>query len=265
VAFVLVAVVVIAAAVCAVLARARAAAQGEAAEARAERDRLAAQLTAVVSERDELRGQHESTAAANARVTADAERQRERADDLAARLEAATRAPAAGGGGDDDGLWRLLLAHVARRWGSVVGVPPEGRSVVDGPASAQLAEALSREVERLREEVGVDVDLVHVDPAEPVSAEAGGRLGDDPADRVPVLLAAVELLGVLAASCQQVTVEVGDTVTLVGEGRLDAGDELAAVRDRAAAAGVAVGPLVADDEADRVEVALHPAARTLAG
>jgi hypothetical protein len=263
VAFALVAVVVIAAAVCAVLARARSAAQREAAEARAERDRLAGQLSAAVTERDELRGQHEWLTAAHDRVTADAEQQRERADDLAARLDAATQA-AAGRGEGDDGLWLLLLAHVARRWGSVVGVPPAGRTVVDGPASAQLAEALTREVERLREEVGVDVDLVAVDPAEAPAPDVGG-LGDDPADRVPVLLAAIELLGVLAASCQQVTVEVGDTVTLVGEGRLDAGEELVAVRDRAAAAGVAVGPLVADDEADRVEVALHPAARTLAG
>jgi hypothetical protein len=256
VAFALVAVVVIAGAVCAILAKARSDAQGEAAEVRAERDRLAGQLTAAVTERDDLRGQHEWLTAANARVTSDAERQRERADDLAARLEAATSDAADQGAGDDDGLWLLLLAHVARRWGSVVGVPPEGRSVVAGPASAQLAEALAREVERLREEVGVDVDLLTADRAE---TPAGG-LGDDPADRVPVLLAAVELLGVLAASCQQVAVEVGDTVTLVGEGRLDAGDELAAVRDRAAAAGVAVGPLVADDEADRVEISLRPAA-----
>ena len=258
-----VAVVVIAAALCAVLAKARSDAQREAVEARAERDRLAGQLTAAITERDDLRGQHEWLTAANARVTSDAERQRERADDLAARLEAATGA-ASERGDADDGLWLLLLAHVARRWGSVVGVPPEGRSVVEGPARSQLAQALTREVERLREEVGVDVDLVHVDPAEPAAPDAGG-LGDDPADRLPVLLAAVELLGVLAASCQQVTVEVGDTVTLVGEGRLDAGDELAAVRDRVAAAGVAVGPLVADDEADRVEVALHPTARTIPG
>jgi hypothetical protein len=262
--FALVAVVVIAAAVCAALVRARSGAQREAAEARAERDRLAGQLTAAVTERDELRGQRQWLTAANARLTSDADRQSERADDLAAQLEAA-RAAAGRGEGDDEGLWLLLLAHVARRWGSVVGVPPPGRSVVDGPASAQLAEALTREVERLREEVGVDVDLVHVDPTEGSATGAGGNLGDDPADRVPVLLAAVELLGVLAASCQQVTVEVGDTVTLVGEGRLDAGDELAAVRDRAAAAGVAVGPVVADDVADRVEVALHPAARTMAG
>lgn len=256
-AFALVAVVVIAGAACAVLARGRADAQRRLAEVSAERARLADQLTAAVTERDELRGQQEWLTAANNRITADAERQRERADDLAARLEAAVPPAERPGGADDDGLWRLLLAHVARRWGSVVGVPPEGRAVVSGPASAQLAEALTREVERLREEVGVDVDLV---PVAAAGEQEAARLGDDPADRVPVLLAAVELLGVLASSCQQVTVEVGDTVTLVGEGRFDPAGELAAVRDRAAAAGVAVGPLVADDEAERVEVSLHPAA-----
>jgi hypothetical protein len=255
VAFALVAVVVIAGAACAVLARGRADAQRRLAEASSDRARLADQLTAAVAERDDLRGQQEWLTAANERLTADAERQRERADDLAARLEAAVP-PAERPGGGDDGLWRLLLAHVARRWGSVVGVPPEGRAVVSGPASAQLAEALTREVERLREEVGVDVDLVTVAAGE----QGAARLGDDPADRVPVLLAAVELLGVLASSCQQVTVEVGATVTLVGEGRLDPAGELAAVRDRVAAAGVTVGPLVADDEAERVEVSLHPAA-----
>jgi hypothetical protein len=257
VAFALVAVVVIAGAACAVLARGRADARRRLAEVSAERARLADQLTAAVTERDDLRGQQEWLTAANNRVTADAERQRERADDLAARLEAAVPPAERPGGADDDGLWRLLLAHVARRWGSVVGVPPEGRAVVSGPASAQLAEALTREVERLREEVGVDVDLV---PVAAAGEQEAARLGDDPADRVPVLLAAVELLGVLASSCQQVTVEVGDTVTLVGEGRFDPAGELAAVRDRAAAAGVAVGPLVADDEAERVEVSLRPAA-----
>jgi hypothetical protein len=78
---------------------------------------------------------------------------------------------------------------------------------------------------------------------------------------VPVLLAAVELLGVLAASCQQVTVELGESLVLVGEGRLDPGDELVAVRDRVAAAGVSVGPVVVDDEdPERVEVAVHPIA-----
>jgi type II secretory pathway pseudopilin PulG len=249
VAIVLVIVIVVAAAACAFLARARGQVQAQLTQSEARTREAATRLAAVTAERDELAGSKEWLTAANARIQADADRQRERADELATRLDASTAATA---GTRDDGLWQLLLAHLTRRWAAMVGVPPEGRTVTAGPGGAQLAEALSREVERLREEVGVDVDLV--------TTGDGPRLGDDPADRVPVLLAAVELLGVLAASCQQVTVELGGTLVLVGEGRLDPGDELAAVRDRVAAAGVAVGPLQVDAEDERVEVAVHPAA-----
>lgn len=245
-AIVLVIVIVVAVAACALLARARGQVKAQLTQSEARAREAASRLTAVTAERDELAGSKEWLTATNTRLQADAERQRELTDDLKARLAAATAA-------GDDGLWQLLLAHLTRRWAAMVGVPPEGRTVVAGPGGAQLAEALSREVERLREEVGGDFDLV--------AADEGPRLGDDPADRVPVLLAAVELLGVLAASCQQVTVELGESLVLVGEGRLDPGDELAAVRDRVAAAGVSVGPLVVDDEDDeRVEVAVHPIA-----
>jgi hypothetical protein len=250
VAIVLVLVIVVAVAACGFLARARGEVQAELTRSEARAREAASRLAAVTAERDELAGSQEWLTATNARMSADADRQRERADDLAAQLEAArAAAPEAG----DDGLWQLLLANVARRWAAVVGVPPEGRTVVAGPPGAQLAEALNREVERLREEVGVDVDV------DLVAGQGAPRLGDDPADRVPVLLAAMELLGVLAVSCQQVTVELGDELVIVGEGRLDPGDELAAVRDRAAAAGVGIGPLVADAEEERVEVVVHPA------
>jgi hypothetical protein len=251
VAIVLVIVIVVAVAACAVLARARGQVQAQLTQSEARAREAATRLAAVTAERDELAGAKEWLTAANTRIQGDADRQRERADELATRLERATA------GTSDDGLWNLLLAHLTRRWAAMVGVPPEGRTVTSGPGGAQLAEALSREVERLREEVGVDVDLV-------ASAD-GPRLGDDPADRVPVLLAAVEMLGVLAASCQQETVEMGETLVLVGEGRLDPGDELAAVRDRVAAAGVAVGPLKVDAEDERVEVAVHPAAVSSGG
>ena len=245
-AIVLVIVIAVAVAACAYLARARGQVQAQLTQSEARARQAAGRLAAVTAERDELAGSKEWLTAANTRIQADADRQRDRADELATRLDAATAGTGA------EGLWQLLLAHLTRRWAAMVGVPPEGRTVSSGPGGAQLAEALSREVERLREEVGVDVDLV---------ATAGGpRLGDDPADRVPVLLAAVEMLGVLAASCQQVTVELGETLVLVGEGRLDPGDELAAVRDRVAAAGVGVGPLQVDAEDERVEVAVHPAA-----
>jgi hypothetical protein len=249
VAIVLVIVIVVAVAACVVLVRARGQVQAQLAQSDARAREAASRLAAVTAERDELAGSKDWLTATNTRLSAEVERQRSRADELAARLDAAIT------GDHDDGLWQLLLAHIARRWAAVVGVPPDGRTVVAGPAGAQLAEALTREVERLREEVGVDVDVVTT-----VAAADGPRLGDDPADRVPVLLAAVELLGVLAASCQQVTVELGDSLVLVGEGRLDPGDELSAVRDRAAATGIAVGPLVVHEEDERVEVAVHPAA-----
>jgi hypothetical protein len=245
VAIVLVIVIVVAAAACAFLARARGQVQAQLTQSEARAREAASRLVAVTAERDELASSKEWLTATNTRLQADAERQRERADDLEARLAVVTET-----GGD--GLWQLLLAHLTRRWAAMVGVPPEGRTIVAGTGGAQLAEALSREVERLREEVGVDVDLE--------AADGGPRLGDDPADRVPVLLAAVELLGVLAASCQQVTVELGESLVLVGEGRLDPGDELAAVRERVAAAGVRVGPLVVDEDDERVEVAVHPSA-----
>ncbi len=135
-----------------------------------------------------------------------------------------------------------------------------------GSAADQLREAVARETERLREEVGVDVEVVV--PAGDTGG-AGGverpRLGDNPADRVPALLAAVELLGVLASSAQQVTVTIGAELVLVGDGWFDDG-ELAAVRDRAAAAGAVVGPIVVDGERAEVVVAASDgAAAVVAG
>jgi hypothetical protein len=257
VAIVLVIVIVAAGLVCAVLARGRQDLQRRLGAA-GDEQRLAEQRFAAVSaERDELRSSQEWFASANARAVAEADRQRERADDLERRQrEAAEREEVgvdgegeAAGPPDDDGVWLLLLAHIARRWGAMVGVPLASRAVTSGSGADQLAEAVARETERLREEVGVDVEVVTKPPEDPDAP----RLGDNPADRVPALLAAVELLGVLASSAQQVTVTIGTDLVLVGEGWYDDG-ELAAVRDRAAAAGVAVGPVVADAEAERAQV-----------
>ncbi len=260
----LVIVIVAAGLACAVLARGRQDLQRRLGAAGEEQRRTEERLAAVTAERDQLRGSQEWFAAANTRAVAEADRQRERADDLERRQREAEHAAANGaadagnrdGQADDDGVWLLLLAHIARRWGAVVGVPPAGRAVTTGPASDQLREAVARETERLREEVGVDVEVV-------VAADdpAGPRLGDNPADRVPALLAAVELLGVLAASAQQVTVTIGQELVLEGDGWLDDG-ELAAVRDRAAAAGAVVGPVLVDDE--RAEVVVRSSDDTTA-
>jgi hypothetical protein len=277
VAIVLVIVIVAAGLACAVLARGRQDLQRRLGAATEEQRQADERLAALTAERDQLRESQEWFSSANARAVAEADRQRERADDLERRqrereaaeaaqaaeaAEAATNGTpdAAGAGADDDGVWLLLLTQIARRWGAMVGVPPAGRAVTDGSAADQLREAVARETERLREEVGVDVEVVVAPPEDP----AAPRLGDNPADRVPALLAAVELLGVLAASAQQVTVTIGSDLVLVGEGWYDDG-ELAAVRDRAAAAGAAVGPVVADEEAERAQVVVRASAEVPAG
>jgi hypothetical protein len=253
-------VVVVAAVVCAVLARGRA--------------QLAGWLAAAEAARGEAERARDREAEAAARATEEAGRQGKRADDLAARLvaaeadaaaaRAAAEAAAAAADGDDDGLWHLLLAHVARRWGAMVGVPPEGRAVVAGPAADQLAEALAREIERLREEVGVDVEMSAVTADEAVASgerEGGGgdgaRLGDDAGDRVPALLAALELLGVLAATAQRVSVTFGRELVLRGEGWYDPAGELAVACERAGGAGATLGPLACDTDEEWAEVVVR--------
>lgn len=145
--------------------------------------------------------------------------------------------------GDADGRWMLLLAHIARRWAAVVGAPPEDREVTLGAVPAQFAEGLAREVERVREEVGVSVELAGAEPAEP-------------ADPVASLLAVIDVLGVLAAGSERIVVDAGETVDLRGEGWSGSPDELAAVQARAAAAGVAIGEIEVDEETAHVSVGL---------
>lgn len=211
----------------------------------AEVARLGDSLEATTTERDELRDKVEWLTASNARFVEDAERQRERADELAVLLDAAT---SVGPRSDDDaGLWDLLLAHVTRRWAAVVGVPPDGRTVLGGAPAAQLTQALARETERLREEVGVDVELnAPATPNGDAAAEVTGQ--------VAVLVAALELLGVLATSAQRVTVDVGDTLVITGDGWIDPYDELASVYERVTAAGVALDPLDVGEERVRLVV-----------
>ncbi len=211
--------------------------------ARAEVGRLGDQLDTATAERDELRAEVEQLTTANAAVAGDADRQRARADELSVLLDAATAESAAG---DDDGLWNLLLAHVTRRWAAVVGVPPDGRTVLGSGPAEQLAQALARETERLREEVGVDVEL------NSPPATSDGDTGA--AGQVAVLVAALELLGVLATSAQRVTVDIGDELVLTGEGWIDPYGELAVAYDRVAAAGVALEPLDVADERVRLVV-----------
>jgi hypothetical protein len=141
------------------------------------------------------------------------------------------------------GSWSLVLAELERRWAAGVGALPEARGVVDGPVPAQLAEGLTREVERLREEMGVDVSLTTGDPIEP-------------ADPVVFVLATTGMLGALAATCERVSVVLDKQVVLTGQVWAELGDDLEVARARALAAGAQVDPIDVDD--DRVRVTLRP-------
>lgn len=99
--------------------------------------------------------------------------------------------------------WSLLLARVERQWAAGVAATPEERGLATGTAAAQLAEAVGRDLERLREEVGV-----HADAAVTGTVEA---------DPLATLLATGEALAVLAPHAERVHVELGPEVVVVGE------------------------------------------------
>jgi hypothetical protein len=141
--------------------------------------------------------------------------------------------------------WPILLATLARRWAAAVGAPPDTRGVRTGTVSEQLIEALGRESERLREEVGVDVEV-----------HAGGSV--EPTDPVTFLLAATDVLGVLAAVCERVVMHLDDGLVLTGEGWSGPADELELARARAAASGMTADTLSVDGES--VTVTLRPRA-----
>jgi hypothetical protein len=209
------------------------------------------ELAAAAAERDDLRDKVAWLDAANNRMADELERQRERGDQLGTLLDATTAeaesAPGAGAGAsaaerpDDGGVWLLLLSHITRHWAAVVGVPPANRHLVPGPTSAQVTQAVTREAERLREEVGVDIELTVTAPVEP-------------GERVAFLLAAVELMEALAASAERITVELDGRLALVGDGWLDVAGEVGAARDRAVAAGAKVELVEPGPEQVRIEV-----------
>jgi hypothetical protein len=237
---------------------------------------LAGEHGALLAERDELREEQERAATAQGRLEeelaqaraeneATAERlARERERAAAAAREtagAATRANeyrtllesvdanAASPSGVPGATWPILLATLTRRWAATVGAPPDARDVRTGTVPEQLAQALRRESERLREEVGVDVEV-----------RAGGAVDVD--DPVTLLLAATDVLGVLAMVCERVVMALGDGLTLTGEGWSGPTDELELARARAAASGMNVDDLTVDD--DRVSVTLRPRATATA-
>jgi hypothetical protein len=209
--------------------------EGDLAKARADH---AAAVEALSQQRDRLSSAERATAEAAVR-----------ANEYQALLGSVDGSAAAS---DVPGAtWAILLAILARRWAGVVGAPPDDRGVRSGTVSEQLEEALGREAERLREEVGVDVEV-----------RAGAAV--EPRDPVTFLLAATDVLGVLASVCERVTIELDGRVVLTGEGWWGPTDELDLARQRAVASGVSADDVAVDDEAESVTVALRPRATATA-
>jgi hypothetical protein len=249
---VLVSVVALAAVVAAVWQfRAVAQLRTEVAAARDEAARASSALAGVTGERDAAVQSARALTSENDRAAHELREAQARSGELSLLLEAATTGAGTRAETADDGLWRLLLAHVSRRWAAVVGVPPDSRALRAAAPGDQLVEALARETERLREEVGVDVELS-------VTAAGAGADDADSAERVALLVAVLELLGALASTAERVTVEVGDTLVLTGAGWVDPYRELAAAHETAAAAGVALGAVETGDELVRLIVHHRP-------
>jgi hypothetical protein len=224
---------------------ARSAAAVQVRDLTAERDAANGRLTDLTVERDDLRARLDQAKAAAA-VASPAE---------------PTSAGSTGMSPVDQACWELLLADLTRRWpvavtvrvasaGAGSGSDDEGDGGAGGAGGAglvpdQLAEAFVRELERLREEVGVDAEITVVDTFAP-------------AKPVVFLLAALDLLGALTSTCQRVVVKLDDQLDMVGQDWEGRRDELDVARGRALAAGAAVGPLEIDGE--QVHVTLSPAA-----
>lgn len=212
-------------------------------EARDVTQRLAALDAERESLQQELEAQRRGRRATEAELTA-------ARDSLAANQQARREA---------DGCWALLLADVERRWAAGVGASSDSRGVLLAGMPEQLNEALIREVERLREEVGVDIT---VDVGETI----------EPDDAVVFLLAATHVMGILAAGCQQVRVALDGALEISGDDWSGSMDELESARDRALAAGAQIGALeietqeraTEDDDPDdseplvSVQLAIHP-------
>jgi hypothetical protein len=222
---------------------ARSAAAVQVHEIGTELDEVKVQLAALTTEREDLVAQLEQARAASSEAPA-----------------SPVAVGAAGTSDVDAACWDLLLADLTRRWpvpvtvtvASAVGESAGGEvGAASASASAvsavpdQLAEAFVRELERLREEVGVDAEITVVDTFAP----------DRP---VVFLLAALDLLGALTSTCQRVVVKLDDRLDMVGQDWEGRRDELDVARSRALAAGAAVGPVEIDD--DRVHLTLSPTA-----
>jgi len=210
------------------------------AELQALRGQLAAGESArreLAVERDRLRQEGDDLRSTVERQGQAIEAAEQAAVEATAR-EAATRTQALAEGGPGPS-WPLVLADMQRRWANTVGVQPADRAMKATDVPGQLAEALDREVERVREEVGVDVSIVL----------SGGIATSQP---VVYLLAATDLLGAMVSTFERVALEVDDGLVMVGEVWSELGDDLEVARQRAVDAGLAVDPVEVDEERVRV-------------
>jgi hypothetical protein len=197
--------------------------RAQAAEAIAARDKLSAEHDKLAAERDQLAGD---------------------IVDMRLLVESAQAAPSAPGSTEAiEGAWTLLLGNLERRWVAAVGVPPDQRGLRGATVTEQLVESLEREIERVREEVGVDVGFTIAEAPEP----------EQP---VVYLLAALDLLGAVVFTCERVRIDLDTDLVLVGETFTELGDEIEAARKRALTAGASVDEI--DLQADQVRVVLHP-------
>jgi multidrug efflux pump subunit AcrA (membrane-fusion protein) len=219
--------------------------QGQVSAAESARQELVAERDLLVLERDGLRdsGRDQDQALAAAE-TAAAEARQIAAAAQAAEAEAreSARKQAEGEGGDPGPSWPLVLADMTRRWANTVGIQPGDRAMKATDVPGQIAEALDREVERVREEVGVDVSVT---------------VSGDLATTQPVvfLLAATDLLGAMVSTCERVAVTIEDGLLIVGDVFTELGDDVEASRQRAVDAGLTVDPVEVTD--DRVQVRLR--------
>ncbi|MGH9210306.1 MAG: hypothetical protein ACRD2C_06435 [Acidimicrobiales bacterium] len=211
-------------------------ADGSLADAQAERDRLSTERDELLAalEREQRRSQDAEDRAREAEGRAKAAEARAGRIDNDAATTAAESTQA---------CWPLVLGHLERRWAAGVGATPGTRGIPEGPVSAQLTESLGREVDRLREEVGVDVSFTVGEVVEP-------------SNPVVFLLAATDLLGAMASRCERVTVRLDGRLIVGGEVWADLGDEIDDARSRAMTAGAVIDPVDVGDE--RVVVTLHP-------
>jgi hypothetical protein len=175
----------------------------------------AVQAELAQSERDRQAAETSAAAAAS------------RGDELEASLALANYGVGPPG---ETGTLELLLARVERQWAEALGVGPDERGVRAGVPGDQVAQALGRELERVKEEVGVETKYVVTPPLQIT-------------DPTAFILASGEVIAVLASGCQQVQAELNSGLVLIGRGWDGSLDDLGDVMRRAAAAGLTVEPL----------------------